>query len=233
MVRASKRLLESVTEDEEVVRVTDVPQPRKEHMLNAVLPQNSMDGYVAEISRLWGEAKEKFLAIGEYLLMAKDRLPHGEYEEMIRSRLPFNPATAHKMRQVADAVRKSRIERAELPHSYTTAYELTTLDDRELVVARQRNLVRPDVLRRDILAFRAEFRAPQGRARFAALQREQQSLERELERIRARLHEIQTEMEEVTDAPPAAMAVTEDRATDPASLPSGPSAPRSARPSRC
>ena len=62
-----------------------------EGIVNAIVPQADVEGYVREINRLWSEARDKFLAIGEYLVQAKETLPHGEYEKMIESRLPFKP----------------------------------------------------------------------------------------------------------------------------------------------
>lgn len=127
---------------------------RAEGLLNAVVPQNDAAGYVREISRLWNEAKDKFLAIGEYLTLAKQQLAHGEYEAMIRSQLPFGKSAAHRIRAVAEAVRDGRLTRDSLPQSYATAYELTLLTDQQLRIAEDRGLVRPDVYRSEIVAFR-------------------------------------------------------------------------------
>lgn len=168
---------------------------RAEGILNAVVPQNGVDGYVREISRLWLEAKSKFMAIGEYLMQAKRTLPHGEYEAMIRSRLPFNTSAAHKMRAVAEAVHDGRILAEKLPNSYATAYELTLLDDEELRIAEARSLVRPDVFLREIQALRAELRGPVGPQRRAALVRERERLIREIERVRDRLSTIDAQLQ--------------------------------------
>jgi hypothetical protein len=115
---------------------------------------------VREISRLWSEARDKFLAIGEYLSLAKRQLAHGEYEAMIRSQLPFGKSAAHRMRTVAEAVGKGKLARDNLPLSYATAYELTLLSDQQLRLAEDGGLVRPDVHRSEIVAFRRTFISP-------------------------------------------------------------------------
>lgn len=163
--------------------------------MNAVVPQNDINGYTREITRLWSEAREKFLAIGEYLMHAKRTLAHGEYELMIRSRLPFNTSAAHKMRAVAEAVHEGRILRDQLPHSYATAYEITLLSEREFQVALSRGLLRPDVYLREIQTLRAELRAPIGPQKRIALIRERDRLAREYERIHARMNEIDKELQ--------------------------------------
>jgi hypothetical protein len=196
MAALNRRALDKLRaqELEEAPSVTPPARVRAEGIMNAVVPQNDVDGYTREITRLWGEARDKFLAIGEYLMHAKRTLAHGEYEMMIRSRLPFNTSAAHKMRAVAEAIHEGRIPRAKLPHSYATAYELTLLSEQEFQVAVSRGLVRPDVYLREIQALRAELRAPMGPQKRAALARERERLAREYERIRSRMEEIDREL---------------------------------------
>ena len=103
-VRLNRRALEKQAEEREVRPARPSGLSRAEALLNAVVPQNNSAGYVREISRLWSEARDKFLAIGEYLSLAKRQLAHGECEAMIRSQLPFGKSAAHLMRTVAEAV---------------------------------------------------------------------------------------------------------------------------------
>jgi len=166
----------------------------RQGILNAVVTQDSPEAYAREISRLWSEARDKFMAIGEYLLMAKRSLAHGEYEDMIRSRLPFGPSAARKMRAVAEAVQDGKVSVDRLPNSYATAYELTLLSQDEFRAAEGRGLVRPDVFLRDIQALRAEMRAPVGSQRQLALQKEHEKIKRDIERLNARAREIALEL---------------------------------------
>ena len=209
----NRRALERQRETEEAAEpsgrmqiATLPPRHRLEGIVNAVVPQVDVEGYVREINRLWNEARDKFLAIGEYLIQAKETLPHGEYERMIETRLPFKPAAALRIRTVAEAVRRERLRREEVPCSYNTAYELTLLAPGELEEAKSRNLVRPDVYLREIKAFRAEIRESSGRDRYAALRRERARILREMDRLRTRLAEIDGEIS--TDTGERNMVIT-------------------------
>ena len=153
----------------------------------------SRQAYVQELTRLWREAQDRFVAIGEYLLNAKEMLPHGEYEKMIASELPFGRAVAHNLRTVAVAVREGRLSRPELPGSYTTAYFLATLKPNHLALARERGLVRHDVPRSAVNAFRQELKAP-GPDRTIDLVKERVRLKLQVQAIHARLAEIEREI---------------------------------------
>jgi hypothetical protein len=72
--------------------------------------------------------------------------------------LPFGRSVAVQLRSVYEAVRDGRLRREELPGSYATAYQVITLNDEEINLARKRHLVHPDVLRREIVAFKQSLR---------------------------------------------------------------------------
>ena len=154
----------------------------------------SRQAYAEELTRLWREAQDRFVAIGEYLLQAKETLPHGEYEKMVEADLPFGRAVAHTLRTVAVAVNEGRLAKPELPRSYTTAYFLATLKPDHLALARERGLVRHDVPRSSVNAFRRELRGkddePNRRSRLA----------NERERLNVQLAAIQTRLAEIEQA---------------------------------
>jgi hypothetical protein len=163
-------------------------------------------GYIQELNRLWEQIRDKFLAMGEYLELAKAKLPHGHYELMFAdtrrdqpspygdAHLRFNSATGSKLRAIYRATRDGRIPREKLPNAWGTAYELTKLTDEEFKVARARGLVRQDVYRSEILSLVRELRAPVGLRRRDALARERETLVKEMRRIRDRLIEIEQEI---------------------------------------
>jgi len=189
-LRLNRRALEKQAEEREAkpIPARSGGLPRAEGLLNAVVPQNDAAGYVREISRLWNEARDKFLAIGEYLSLAKRQLAHGEYEAMIRLQLPFGKSAAHRMRSVAEAVRDGRLARHSLPQSYATAYELTLLSDQQLRLAEDRGLVRPDVYRSEIVAFRRALDGPStADGRQGELLRTWRKLGVEIERLQQQL----------------------------------------------
>jgi hypothetical protein len=194
-LRLNRRALEKQTEQREAKPLPTRPGglSRAEGLLNAVVPQNDTAGYVREISRLWNEAKDKFLAIGEYLSLAKGQLAHGEYEAMIRSQLPFGKSAAHRMRAVAEAVRNGRLTRDSLPQSYATAYELTLLNDEQLRLAQDRGLVRCDVYRSEIVAFRRTF------DNLSAVDGRQGELLREWHTLGIEIRRLQQQLRRATD----------------------------------
>lgn len=154
---------------------------------------STREAYAAEVSRLWHEAQDRFVAIGEYLVHAKETLPHGEYEKMVAHDLPFGRAVAHALRTVAFAVSDGKIARPELPRSYTTAYFLAALKPHHLTIARERGLLRADVPRSAVDAFRREMRTGLGNRR-DELSKERARLRRQMETIRARLAEIEADI---------------------------------------
>jgi hypothetical protein len=180
-------------------------------ILNAVVPQTDGIGYIQELNRLWEQVRDKFLAMGEYLELAKTNLPHGHYEMMFAGagrdqpspygtmRLNFNAATGSKLRAIYRATRDGRIPREKLPNAWGTAYELTKLSENEFKVASSRGLIRQDVYRSEILSLVRELRAPAGRSRRDILAGERQDLLKELRRIRERLAEIEREVGPVED----------------------------------
>src|SRR4051812_28069269 len=60
------------------------------------------DEYVREIYRLWREAQQSFLAIGRYLIQAKRKLAHGEFQRLVEASLPFGRQTAYELRMIAE-----------------------------------------------------------------------------------------------------------------------------------
>ncbi|HEY8610091.1 MAG TPA: hypothetical protein VIL69_02225 [Roseomonas sp.] len=138
-----------------------LPNPQSERMQSVTIQATSLETraeYVKEIGRLWTQAQDRFLQIGNYLIFAKMKLQHGEYERMISEELPFQRSVAHALRAVAEAVRDERLFKDELPNSYSTAYLLTSLPDDGIEEARNRGLVGPDVRRAQVAQFCREFR---------------------------------------------------------------------------
>jgi hypothetical protein len=126
----------------------------------APLDCHSRNEYVREIQTLWSSAKDRFLAIGRYLLTAKALLPHGEYEAMISEDLPFTPSVARMLVGVARAVDQSPplCRPEQLPTSYSVAYQIVTLRPEEFEVAQKEGLIRPDVRRSDLIKFKERVR---------------------------------------------------------------------------
>lgn len=178
---------------------TAVTRNRRNSIDNTILPLEG-DELVGEIGRLWDEAQQKFVAIGRYLVRAFD-LYEGTFEETVLSRLPFGRIVAYQLRAVAEAVDSQRLPESRLPRSYATAYKLITLPPLDYEEAKKRGIVRADVTRPEVEAFKRELKDERLRAMDPVefLRRERAQLRVEVERAeermkvaRARLSEIET-----------------------------------------
>jgi hypothetical protein len=148
--------------------------------------------YVAEISRLWRESQAYFLAIGQYLNEAKITLLHGEFEVMIERDLPFSPSMARKLRAVAELAKHDSEVTQLLPPAVTVLYEVASLNPAERQQAVAEGLIRSNVKREEIVAFKRRLRASTALPdRRAELEAKRDRLRRELEEVERALSELQ------------------------------------------
>ncbi len=173
-----------------------------------VLPLETAEEYVEEISRLWKDAQNTFLTIGRYLNQAMvtlqlDKEGGQTFQGFVENNLPFGYQVAYQLRKVAEAIDGNRLMLEELPPSYATIYQFTTLTDADLDKARhsQPPLLRPTVKREEIVAFKrqlarekvSEEAVPPAR-RLAQLQRRRKTLIAQRDKILAELAEIEREI---------------------------------------
>lgn len=93
---------------------------------------------------------ESVLAIGDVLIEAKAKLPHGEFEAMVREDLGWTPQTARKFMAIArNEVLANRAHVRDLPPSWGTLSELARVKPAELEQAIAEKRVRPDMTRAD------------------------------------------------------------------------------------
>ena len=184
-----------------------------------VLDLDSRSDYVQEISRLWQDAQNTFLTIGRYLVKAAANLEHGEYQAMVDNELPFGYQVSYQLRKVAEAIDGQRIFLEELPPSYATIYQITTLEDPELDEARKINppLLRPTVKRSEIVAFKRELAKkkassiPLSGKRTTQLQRRQKVLIERRAEIDQELADIELELAKIERRPLANQTRSEYR----------------------
>lgn len=146
-----------------LVLSTDHRDQRHELVGLARLELSTREEFVGEIARLWKEAQDRFLLIGRYLLDAKARLDHGAFGPMVASELPFTHSVAVRLMAVARAVEDGIVAGDRLPKSYSVAYEIVSMRPEELEEAKRIGLVRPDVRREDVVAFKRGLRSSEGR----------------------------------------------------------------------
>jgi hypothetical protein len=192
----SKRRSNRMAADEIEVSIPETG--RTKILSNSILNLSSEAEVVEEVSKLWGEAQDKFLAIGRYLRRAKDRFP-GSFERKIVASLPFGKNVAYQLRLVAEAVDKGRLPEEHLPRSYATAFQLVSLPDPDFEEAKKRALVRSTVTRPEVNAFRKELQQIRSRSgdEVEHLKRERSELLREDERLRVRQAEVKARLEEI------------------------------------
>jgi hypothetical protein len=164
--------------------------------------QNKLQGshdpadFVREIAAEWGNVRQSFLRIGQYLVTAKLNLQHGEYIKMINAELPFGRNVAHQLATVYLAVENNDMPRDVLPASYTTCYRIARLDPDLRHRAIAEGIVHPRATLRDISAFVDSAKSGAGDA-IDALERERTSLESELASLRAREKTILRRLEDI------------------------------------
>ncbi|WP_233474580.1 DUF3102 domain-containing protein [Azospirillum agricola] len=157
---------------------------------DAIVPCRTRQEFTQEIRYHWNRSRKEFLSIGRYLNRAKETLPHGEFEAMIESDMPFSVETAFRFRAVADAIDTGRLTMEMLPGAESVAYQIVTMKPDELERAKAVGLIRPDVTRRQLIDFKQSLRAPKPES---TPDRRKQLLA-EYARHTARLAEIRAEL---------------------------------------
>ncbi|CAO3410942.1 DUF3102 domain-containing protein [Azospirillum largimobile] len=163
---------------------------RASDISDAIVPCHTRQEFAQEIRYHWNRSRKEFLSIGRYLNRAKEILPHGEFEAMIESDMPFSVETAFRFRAVAEAVDTGRLSLDVLPGAESVAYQIVTMTPDELERAKAEGLVRPDVTRRQLIDFKRSLRPPKD---VTPNDRRRQLLA-EYARLRARMAEVRDEL---------------------------------------
>jgi hypothetical protein len=127
-------------------------------MNEAAFDCHTREQFKAEIERLWYTAQDNFLRIGRYLLQAKERLPHGEFEDMVNRDLPFSPSVGRKLRAVVEFVDSGVVPADLLPKAYSVAYEVVTMSPTMREKAVEAGVIRPDATLKEFQRFKRELR---------------------------------------------------------------------------
>jgi hypothetical protein len=108
------------------------------------------------INAAWRQSATQIIEAGRLLLEAKDALPHGDFERMIKRELDFVPQTARKLMAIASDQRiLNRAHGRALPDHWTTLYELTQLDDAALEQAFETGIINKTMQRSEAKRLRA------------------------------------------------------------------------------
>lgn len=163
---------------------------RASDISDAIVPCHTRQEFAQEIRYHWNRSRKEFLSIGRYLNRAKEILPHGDFEAMIESDMPFSVETAFRFRAVAEAVDTGRLSLDVLPGAESVAYQIVTMTPDELERAKAQGLIRPDVTRRQLIDFKRSLRPPKD---VTPNDRRRQLLA-DYARLRVRMAEIRDEL---------------------------------------
>lgn len=135
-----------------------------------IVRENPELDWSERICASWRKSVEAIVETGRLLVQAKQELPHGGFETMVETKLPFGKRTARMLMQIANhPVLADRNHGADLPASWRTLAELSKLSEAELRPALAQHKIRPDLKREDVPKIRAWAKRggvePQRRAR--------------------------------------------------------------------
>ena len=111
--------------------------------------------FALAISQRWQDSVLAIIDVGKLLLGAKATLSHGEFEPMIRDRLPFGESTAQRLMAIANHSILSKAAHVQLlPPSWGTVYELTKIPDEPLQLMLCDGTIHPDIQRSEVVKLR-------------------------------------------------------------------------------
>ena len=167
------------------------------NILDAHVSCEGKADFVREIARLSSDISSRYIEIGRYLIEAKDKLEHGEFGTMIEAELPFGARQAQRLMIVAEAVDAGVFPRERLPPSHSTVYELVSLKPEERERAIAEGVVKPEVTREAVIAFRQRIRGSRQprpltsrgaiSTRIRKLEAQREGIDAEIARLRALL----------------------------------------------
>ena len=120
--------------------------------------------WAPRINAEWRKSVEGILNVGQQLIAAKEACEHGEFlrlfkghENAVSEPVPFSVSSADKLMSVASCEAFANSELVpNLPQSWGTLYELTKLDDEQIVAGIKAGEITPDMTRADAAALRAD-----------------------------------------------------------------------------
>jgi hypothetical protein len=114
--------------------------------------------WARKIRAAWHKSVAAIFEVGDLLVAAKKKLPHGQFEKMVQTRLRWDKRTAERLMVVArdKRLRAKATHGSPLPASWRTLYELTRLGDKQIERAFANGAINPEMRRRDAEAIGAQ-----------------------------------------------------------------------------
>ena len=132
--------------------------------MSAALEAATSTAWAASIRAAWQKSVAAIIDTGRLLAAAKAELPHGDFQYMVRKKLPFGTRTAQMLMAIAaNPMLADANHGACLPTSWHTLYDLSRLKADELAIAIDQKLIDGDTERKDVERIRAAACAKLGR----------------------------------------------------------------------
>lgn len=120
--------------------------------------------YAAIVNAEWRKSVEGILNVGRQLIAAKEMCEHGEFlrlfkghENSVSKPVPFCERTAERLMSVAmHPVISNPTHVSDLPQSWGTLYELTKLDDEQIIAGIKAGEITPSMTRAEAAALRSD-----------------------------------------------------------------------------
>ena len=127
-----------------------------DHETGEIVPaQKNRAYYVNRIKDNYATVISLGIDIGNHLIDAKKTLPHGEFEAMIESDLPFGVRTARMLMTNAEhPVISNRKYTSDLPQSWYTCYQLSHQTPQDLIAKIESGEVNPNTTQKEAIAMR-------------------------------------------------------------------------------
>jgi N6-adenosine-specific RNA methylase IME4 len=110
------------------------------------------DRFAADINREWRKSIEGILSAGALLVDAKQLLPHGQFTQMVETKLDFDIDTAQRLMAVSKNPALSNAAHARfLPRSWTTLHELSKAEPEALEQHFSEGRIHPDMERKEAI----------------------------------------------------------------------------------
>jgi len=128
------------------------------------LKNTKAEYWAPRINAEWRKSVEGILNVGLQLIAAKESCEHGEFLRLFKGHdnavsdpVPFGERSARMLIDVAQhPVISNRKFVSDLPQSWGTLYELTKLDDEQIVAGIKAGEITPDMTRAEAAALRAD-----------------------------------------------------------------------------
>lgn len=120
--------------------------------------------WAPRINAEWRKSVEGIICVGQTLIVARDACEHGEFVRLFKGSdnavpqpVPFGIHTADRLMAIASTPAIADCAHAHtLPQSWATLYELTKLDDEQIVAGIKSGEITPDMTRAEASALRAD-----------------------------------------------------------------------------